>query len=432
MDKESLDAEVDHSFFDSDCEEKPDADGENSGTANKKNDQSNLERKVEDTGEAELKAVSKMCEEILSEEERTENEKAKLKKIPVEGDWEQPESVLFLSSITQSDHSDMSRRGSIRNRRIKRKVPAGIPRKGSDDDSYYLSDKVQNNEDEKERRKPRFMAKSAKRPGRFKKCTYDSSSSDTETEHSHTESDDYVSESSCSSSERNAPSSSLASPKKLSQLKVKSWQSNLRYAEESDNSVTDVTPLSTPDTSPIKSFEMPASKEKKKMKQINVSQDIYNVKIHERYSKTQREKSEIFTSRSRITLTSESSSLDSGDDHRRSQRILNDAMDLNQLLKAFMQLNKKEQKNLVIDYPSSKSRKNLSFSNEEVMRIDRENQRLLGELARQATKPRSKTPKKSSPQPVKLCHSAINRQREQKRIEQENLLLSFLICRSCL
>lgn len=56
--------------------------------------------------------------------------------------------------------------------------------------------------------------------------------------------------------------------------------------------------------------------------------------------------------------------------------------------------------------------------------IDRENQRLLKELSRQAEKPGSKSmiPRRSIGHPPKLYHSAVNRQREQQRIERENLV----------
>lgn len=159
--------------------------------------------------------------------------------------------------------------------------------------------------------------------------------------------------------------------------------------EESEDTVTDVTPLSTPDISPIQSFEFVASNDKKlKVKrQENVNQELYDSEFDRRYSR----------------------------------KVLHDAMDLNQLLKAFLQLDKKEQK-LTIDHPSKVIRKNYSFTNEEVRQIDRENQRLLKELSKQSARPRrSSTMKKTSvPQP-RLYHTALNRQKEQQRIERENL-----------
>ncbi|KAM4900558.1 cilia- and flagella-associated protein 97 isoform 1-T1 [Sylvia borin] len=158
--------------------------------------------------------------------------------------------------------------------------------------------------------------------------------------------------------------------------------------EESEDTVTDVTPLSTPDISPIQSFEFVASNEKKlKVKrQENVNQELYDSEFDRRYSR----------------------------------KVLHDAMDLNQLLKAFLQLDKKEQK-LTIDHPSGGVRKNYSFTNEEVRQIDRENQRLLKELSRHSARPRrSSTVQTAAPLP-RLYHSALNRHREQQRIHRENL-----------
>ncbi|KAL3235870.1 hypothetical protein MRX96_022378 [Rhipicephalus microplus] len=67
-----------------------------------------------------------------------------------------------------------------------------------------------------------------------------------------------------------------------------------------------------------------------------------------------------------------------------------------------------------------KGRKNMSFSNEEVQRIDRENQRLLKRILAQQNRPR---PKFDSRTPSRLAPSAINRQRQQRQIEVENLAL---------
>ncbi|MBV96245.1 Cilia- and flagella-associated protein 97, partial [Eschrichtius robustus] len=91
----------------------------------------------------------------------------------------------------------------------------------------------------------------------------------------------------------------------------------------------------------------------------------------------------------------------------------------------FLQLDKKGPQKHHFDQPSVAPRKNYSFTREEVRQIDRENQRLLKELSRQAEKPGSKStiPRRSTGPPPKLYHSALNRQREQQRIERENLAL---------
>lgn len=69
-----------------------------------------------------------------------------------------------------------------------------------------------------------------------------------------------------------------------------------------------------------------------------------------------------------------------------------------------------------------------SLTNDEVRRIDRENQRLLGQLSQlsQGSRPGSaagqKRHRKSNSPLIRLSHSALNRQREQQRIERENLV----------
>uniref|UniRef100_A0A131XX65 Cilia- and flagella-associated protein 97 n=1 Tax=Ixodes ricinus TaxID=34613 RepID=A0A131XX65_IXORI len=68
----------------------------------------------------------------------------------------------------------------------------------------------------------------------------------------------------------------------------------------------------------------------------------------------------------------------------------------------------------------AKNRKNMSFSNEEVQRIDRENQRLLKRILAQQNRPRPKFDARSQ---SRLAPSAINRQRQQRQIEVENLAL---------
>ncbi|XP_041641356.1 cilia- and flagella-associated protein 97 isoform X2 [Cheilinus undulatus] len=82
---------------------------------------------------------------------------------------------------------------------------------------------------------------------------------------------------------------------------------------------------------------------------------------------------------------------------------------------------------LVLPRPGGRNRKNYSFTNDEVRCIDRENQRLLRELSRLSPGPRPgstagrKSHMTNSSPLVRLSHSALNRQREQQRIERENL-----------
>ncbi|XP_061767879.1 cilia- and flagella-associated protein 97 [Nerophis ophidion] len=78
------------------------------------------------------------------------------------------------------------------------------------------------------------------------------------------------------------------------------------------------------------------------------------------------------------------------------------------------------QENLVLHWRGRPCRKNYTFNNNEVRRIDHENQRLLRVLSRISLAPGSSGQygrKGSSPH---IPHSAVNRLREQKRIDKDN------------
>ncbi|XP_043826585.1 cilia- and flagella-associated protein 97 [Dromiciops gliroides] len=245
------------------------------------------------------------------------------------------------------------------------------------------------------------------------------SKSGTDTDYSATESDICLSDSSQSSSKKSAPDLALLSPKQKCKsgksTEAPSINSKPKLGEltgESEDTVTDVTPLSTPDISPIQSFELAASndQETKVKRQENVSQET-------KYLKSAR----VGKDKNGSSLTSKALSLKSNLDNRYKQEVLHDTLDRNQLLKAFLQLDKKEQQKFSVQRPPA-PKKNYSFTKEEVRQIDQENQRLLKELSKQAEKPRAKSTIPVVPCP-KLCHSALNRQKEQQRIERENLAL---------
>ncbi|XP_026159941.1 cilia- and flagella-associated protein 97 isoform X2 [Mastacembelus armatus] len=158
--------------------------------------------------------------------------------------------------------------------------------------------------------------------------------------------------------------------------------------EESDDTVTDVSPLSSPDISPLQSL------------------DLNHTKVEEESQKVQQQESVPSSGLSNIHE-------DEGSD----QDV--DACSLS----STSQLGGK----LVFRCPGGRNRKNYSFTNDDVRRIDRENQRLLRELSRVSPGPRvgsalrKRTNITSNPPVIRLSHSAINRQREQQRIERENL-----------
>uniref|UniRef100_A0AAV2LG56 Cilia- and flagella-associated protein 97 n=1 Tax=Knipowitschia caucasica TaxID=637954 RepID=A0AAV2LG56_KNICA len=80
-----------------------------------------------------------------------------------------------------------------------------------------------------------------------------------------------------------------------------------------------------------------------------------------------------------------------------------------------------------MEFRSSRYRKNYSYTNDEVKRIDRENQRLLQQLSRvsSGSRPGSVSGQRHSVASSTLLnhlpHNAINREREKQRIERDNL-----------
>ncbi|XP_059194224.1 cilia- and flagella-associated protein 97 [Centropristis striata] len=158
--------------------------------------------------------------------------------------------------------------------------------------------------------------------------------------------------------------------------------------EESEDTVTDVSPLSSPDFSPLQSL------------------DLNHTEPEEESLKKQQQES---VPSSRISDMHQDEDSDQDVDECS--------------LSPESQLGGK----LVFRCPAMRNRKNYSFTNDEVLRIDRENQRLLRELSRHSPGPRpgssarKKTQTGSNSPHVRLSHSALNRQREQQRIERENL-----------
>ncbi|XP_029790441.1 cilia- and flagella-associated protein 97 isoform X1 [Suricata suricatta] len=425
--------EVDHSFFDSDFEEAKKC--ESNSVFHKQNDDPK-ERIDKDTENVNLKFGI----------QRKENETKK--KIlpgehPIENDNMQTRNSLSLTTSGSKTLWD-----GTTGHKMHLPTPSRIPKIVKEGEDDYYTDGEESSDDGK---KQHVRSKSVKPPSTLKKnrskkysksnsssssssSSLSPSSSSSDIDCSDTGSDNCVSDSSLSLKKRLSGVTHL-SPKQKYKSGVKSTgtrpsSTKLKvsdYTEESEDTVTDVTPLSTPDISPIQSFELGASNDQKvKVKrQENVSPDVHgNVEDLKNNSKCLKstKKGKEKTGRD---LTPKSSVLDSNLDHRYEQKVLHDTMDLNHLLKAFLQLDKKGPQRHHFDQPSVAPRKNYSFTREEVRQIDRENQRLLKELSRQAEKSgsRSAIPRRSIVHPPKLYHSALNRQREQQRIERENLAL---------
>uniref|UniRef100_A0A8D2AS66 Cilia- and flagella-associated protein 97 n=1 Tax=Sciurus vulgaris TaxID=55149 RepID=A0A8D2AS66_SCIVU len=429
--------EVDHSFFDSDFEEQAKK-CESNLVVEKQNDDPE-ERIDKNTGNINLKfgIQTKKCY-------LTEKGNERKAKIP-------PDEQLIKNDILHTSSSSLTTSSGSKKlsdaatgQKIHLPIPNRIPKIVKEGEDDYYTDGEESSDDGK---KHHVKSRSAKSSTNFKKSvskkyskiSSSSSSLSSSSSSSGTDCSDAVSDI-CKShsrplSRKHISGVTLLSPKQKYKSRIKSagtQHSRTKpkigdYPEESEDTVTDVTPLSTPDISPVQSFELGASNDQKvKVKrQENVSQEVYEdveiLRNDSKYLKTAKKGKEKYGP----NLAPKSPVLDSDLDHRYNQKVLHDTMDLNHLLKAFLQLDKKAPQKHHFDQPSVIPRKNYSFTREEVRKIDRENQRLLKELSRQAEKPGSKSaiPRRSVGHTPKLYHSALNRQKEQQRIERENLAL---------
>lgn len=160
---------------------------------------------------------------------------------------------------------------------------------------------------------------------------------------------------------------------------------------DSDDTVTDVTPLSSPDVSPQQSFDLapPTSTE-----------------------------STLPVPPTDTLETGDGQQLDVNMDGEEPSAVPSVGRRLDRVLLLSTPGNTSASS---IRSSASRRHTNYTFTSNEVRRIDRENQRLLHELSRSTTRSSSRSTRRSSATPFRLYHSALNRQREQQRIQQENL-----------
>lgn len=370
----SDEGEVDHSFFDSDEEETKRQGVSTAAPSTSEHKQNKHDSESEDSGR--------------TDEPQQGRSSKQAKNLSKETKPKSPEPVWSLDSPRPSSAAK-SGRSSAQSLRIEATIPTGIPQIRRDFEDNYYPDEDDSSEEESRSSRPKPARQTnigKKSSGKYSR-DFPSSISSSDTEFSDTTSDDHTSKSYQSSKDR-APSSVRSPERRLHRPSVRDLRD---YVDESEDTVTDVTPLSTPDISPIQSFDITATSEALKAKvkrQENVRQESCDPEL----------------------------------DGKSDPKTLQDAMDLNQLLKAFMHLDQKDQERFSLDPPS---KKNYSFKNDEVRQIDRENQRLLRELSRHAAKSKGKslTPKKLNTTSTRVYHSALNRQKEQQRIERENLAL---------
>lgn len=334
-------SEVDHSFFDSDFEDTKKS--ESNSVFDKQNDNPK-ERIDKDTEHVNSKFRMQRNENYLTEKENERQVIIPPKEHVIENDHTQTRNSLSLTTSSRSKKLVDATTG----RKIHLTIPSRIPKavKDGEDDSY--TDEEDSSDDG---RRHHVRSKSAKPAAQVKKglsrkyskrsssSSLSSSTSRSGTDSSDADSDHCVSDSSPSLQK---PLSRVAhsSPKRKSKSGVPSVGTQPSGTkpkvgdrpEDSEDTVTDVTPLSTPDISPVQSFELGASNDQKvKIKrQENVSQEVYgnagDLKNSLKSAKKGKEKHG-------ADLPPKSPVSDSSSDRRRRQKALDDTMDLNHLLK---------------------------------------------------------------------------------------------------
>lgn len=257
----SDEGEVDHSFFDSDDDDEKAKNIVNTSSTNKQEHKQNKKdsgskEKVYDTEQGTSKMESE--EESNASIDRSSPE---LKSSP---DPMRPRSAA------------KSGRDSAQSLKIEAIIPTGIPQIRREFEDNYYPDEDDSSEEESRSSRPKTAKQTniGKKNGTKYSRDFPSSISSSDTEFSDAASEDQTSKS--YQSLRDKVPSSLRSPeRKASRPPIRDLRD---FADESEDTVTDVTPLSTPDISPISSFDIAATSEalKNKVKrQENVSQEIY-------------------------------------------------------------------------------------------------------------------------------------------------------------
>ncbi|XP_051993729.1 cilia- and flagella-associated protein 97 isoform X2 [Xyrauchen texanus] len=393
-----LEGEVDHSFFDSDGEanEASQRHDERKGKETHISmDRLGAEFQSERDGIAGLKSGSTQegRKEHQGDSERNEKSSdvsfrgssplpsAKCSETRNNSQSDEGSNVQSYSSDEEIDLDDEDNTGFNLRKTSNGNVNSG------DEDGYNRSAEDESEEDEmspetrtaKHRLSRGVPKKSA---GKFRNLSHSNlSSSDSESSHS-------------SNDERSSfhSQNSPVKPHKVGSANQRERYEALDTAE-SEDTVTDVTPLSTPNLSPAQSIDVVLHS---KPLSADVQQQQHNVAGEMVANEV--------VSDDRDSISSE----------------------------VFLKVEKHLDRALVVSSPgsvgSNRSRKNYSFTNEEVRAIDQENQRLLRELSRSSAHSRSAgsacstaSSRRSSTPPIRLYHSALNRQREQERIQKENL-----------
>ncbi|XP_021252719.1 cilia- and flagella-associated protein 97 isoform X2 [Numida meleagris] len=331
------------------------------------------EKKTEENGECIEKGSTKM---VLSDpdlmasskdanccEEDGEEKQEDLQKDPfLEDSTDNPGDASSFSLPPVCENAGTSGATTAASR-IQENVPAGIP-----EINYYTNEEDSGDDGKKQKIRPESAKQSYDVGGATR--TYSTTSSSSSSSSSDTDSDSCLSDSLHSSSKRNACGVALPSPKQ-------------KFAS---------------------AIKLPGGKPKLG-DHVEESEDTAALQLE---NKEQR----------KLTAGHPSGRMGGNFSTNEEVRYCSD-------FKAALDLRDKRRRKLGIIHPSRGTRKNYSFTNEEVRRIDQENHRLLQELARLCAMPggRTDTLKKAALPSLQVYHSAINRQKEQRRIEKENLAL---------
>ncbi|XP_010708084.1 cilia- and flagella-associated protein 97 [Meleagris gallopavo] len=370
--EDSSDGEVDHTFYESDYgeEEKTEENGEYIEKGSAKVTHSDLD----------LIASSKdaNCREEENEEKQEDLQKSQF----LEDSTDSPGDTSSFLLPPVHENAGTSGATSAASRRMQENVPAGIP-----EINYYTDEEDSSDDGRKQKIRPESAKQSYSVRGASR--THSTTSSSSSSSSSDTDSDSSLSDSLHSSSKRNAcsvaPKEKFASAIKLPEGKPKLED----YVEESEDAES--------------------------------KSDFSSSGLHDGMDLNQRLKAALrLENEEQRKLTVGHTS-----GRTREKFSANEEVKYCSDLKTALGVRDKRQQKLGIIHPSRGTRKNYSFTNEEVRRIDQENQRLLHELARLCATPGSRTNmlKKSASPSLQAYHSAINRQKEQQRIEKENLAL---------
>ncbi|KAK3507629.1 hypothetical protein QTP70_031677 [Hemibagrus guttatus] len=390
-----LEGEVDHSFFDSDCDvsgtkpekpvhqEKEEREGTNQKLPNQNESRSEMKECGVETLEKEMSGLevqsglivkdgSECKEDVEIRKDDRKHEETEKR----EDSSEHEDNVKKDQAAFGKDDSDTSSRKSSP---LPRSDVSGSSRGSQSDDSSSIcsssssseaqeDDAVFKNEDG-----GYYRDEPAKKSiGKFRNRSHSYSSSSSSEDRSPTPLAK-PSSTQFTSSPRRQPRPGSANHKQ---------RPKTSEVADSDDTVTDVTPLSSPDISPQQSFDLAPP----------TSTGLTLPAPH--------------------TDTSVDGQDANTDGEERSGRRLDGTLLVSSPGSASVISGRSS---------ASRRRKNYSFTSDEMRRIDRENQRLLHELSRSSTRTSSRSTHRSSAPPFRLYHSALNRQREQQRIQRENL-----------